>query len=141
MVLVSAASDDECKDDPDWYFKADVRSGSDVRKCAAIARDPENRCETRTSPEGVVAKEACRLSCGTCNENNKKKERSGNIFRSSSNNNDDNDGGSISRKLRMQGMFFAILAGVFILGAVIWAVREIRGGCKCTGCRRGTRRK
>ena len=139
MVVVSADSDDECKDDPDWYFKADVRSGSDVRKCAAIARDPENRCETRESPDGVLAKHACRLSCGTCNENNKKKERS-NIFRSSSTN-DNNDDGTISKKLRMQGMFFAILAGVFILGAVIWAVREIRGGCKCNGCGRGTRRK
>ena len=56
---------EDCKDDRDWYYMANVKSGSDpVRKCGAVARDPDDRCVTRVGPDGVYAWEACRATCG-----------------------------------------------------------------------------
>ena len=72
----SVMASEDCKDDRDWYFMANVKSGSNpVRKCAAVARDPDDRCETRVSPDGVYAWEACRATCGCDRQGSKSDEQ------------------------------------------------------------------
>ena len=70
VVLVEAAADDEeCKDDRDWWFKANVSSGSDPKRtCNAIKKDIKDRCPGRTGEDGRIAWEACRETCGTCDK-------------------------------------------------------------------------
>ena len=73
FVVVIAASSialaEECEDDRDWWFEANVSEGSNPkRSCNAIKKDIEDRCPNRTGVDGRLAWEACRETCGTCDQ-------------------------------------------------------------------------
>ena len=72
VVIIAASSialAEECEDDRDWWFEANVSEGSNPkRSCNAIKKDIEDRCPNRTGVDGRLAWEACRETCGTCDE-------------------------------------------------------------------------
>ena len=72
VVIIAASSialAEECEDDRDWWFEANVSEGSNPkRSCNAIKKDIEDRCPNRTGVDGRLAWEACRQTCGTCDK-------------------------------------------------------------------------
>ena len=69
-LMVAIVPAEECKNDRDWYYEADVPEGANPKRgCNAIAKNPAARCnsESRQSPDGVLPSVGCPLTCGTCN--------------------------------------------------------------------------
>ena len=60
---VEEAEADTCKDDPSWYRWANGKQ----KTCRQVQNsNPERRCEDWVSHDGIVAKDACFKTCGTC---------------------------------------------------------------------------
>ena len=60
----SATPTEQCADSEEWYFK---HKGDNCGcSCIAEKKNPQKYCKKRESEDGIKAKDACQLTCDTC---------------------------------------------------------------------------